>query len=348
MFYAVHCVLEEDLEKGRNKSIDFFKFVFSIFVIGIHTNLFSDLNSVAHFSIVNVFFRLSVPYFVMCTGYFVSKSIAYHKKSLNPLWKQEKKLVFIYLFWSLFFLIIGIPQWLNTGWFSLNAINDFFVASIFKYSHYHLWYLISLIYALPLAGCIFYIKKNGMKIVIMLFLYFIHLFVGGYGELLPLCNDYNYLLEYIEIIWAFYRAFFFMIPFLICGHLSSLKLSFSKIKCLLGFIISLILLYTEAFFSQNVFDIGMSFYLMTFPTAYLLFNLLFQIQVPISTKACSYLGSLSIIIYCIHPAFIELFQSIKINSIILFLLIVFLSVLSAAIIQFMKHLFMKFITGKQK
>ena len=64
----------------RNAAIDLAKYIASIFIIGIHTGFFSDINQTLAFVFQNIIFRTAVPFllfaraFSYCRGFVIRKS----------------------------------------------------------------------------------------------------------------------------------------------------------------------------------------------------------------------------------------------------------------------------------
>lgn len=293
------------LKKSRNSAIDFFKFIASLMVVGLHTGLFEDVNHEVNFVIVHILFRLSVPFFVICTGYYLSLSLESHSYSYRSIHRQELKLIKMYTFWTIIYLLLSIPNWVQSGWFSIGAFKDFAVATIIKGSHYHLWYIISLIYALPIFWLIAkFLKNKYMILILAVMLYSFQLIVSGYGFFLS--DAVLHALKMTELFWSLYRAIFFMLPFLIIGKLLATGIRMTKKTAILGCIISIFLLVAEIYLLRIFLQVGMSFYIMTMPTMYFLFQLILQISIPVNVHVCTILGASSTLIYCIHPAIFEL------------------------------------------
>lgn len=145
----------------RNYTVDLFKFISSLLIIGIHTNLFVDINDTLNFAFVDIICRLAVPFFAVCSGYFLSKSLSKNEYGAKPIKKQEWKMIKLYALWAVLYLAYSIPTWIKSGWMSFGAFKDYALATVTQGCHYHLWYLISLIYALPLFYlCARFIKKQ--------------------------------------------------------------------------------------------------------------------------------------------------------------------------------------------
>lgn len=57
-------------ERQRNEAIDISKYLSSILIIGIHTELFSGIDSNLCFFVTQILCRVAVPFFAISTGYF--------------------------------------------------------------------------------------------------------------------------------------------------------------------------------------------------------------------------------------------------------------------------------------
>ena len=318
----------------RNYTIDLFKFISSILIIGIHTNLFVDINDALNFAVVDIICCLAVPFFAVCSGYFLSKSLSKNEYGAKPIKKQEWKMIKLYALWTLLYLLYSIPTWVKTGWMSFGAFKDYALATVTQGCHYHLWYLISLIYALPLFYlCVRFTKNRKLLFVIMIVLYIIKALSYGYSPWLP-----GFMQSAFQIgnkFSALFDAVFLLLPLLLLGFFITQKKISLKFS-LIGFIVSFILLTVEAFTLKVFGQESVSFIFMTFPTAYFLFSLISQINWNLNGKVCTLLGSASLIIYCFHPMIVELFIDIVPSSIILFLGTAIISVLLSLMLMLIK------------
>ena len=130
---------------------------------------------------------------------------------------------------------------------------------------------------------------------------------------------------------ALFDAVFLLLPLLLLGFFVSQK-KISKKVSLIGFIVSFALLTVEAFTLKSFGQESVSFIFMTFPTAYLLFSLISQLDWKLNGKVCSMLGASSLIIYCFHPMIRELLEGIVTNSILMFIIVATVSVLVSLIV----------------
>ena len=318
----------------RNYTIDLFKFISSILIIGIHTNLFVDINDTLNFAFVDIVCRLAVPFFAVCSGYFLSKSLAKNEFRAKPIKKQEWKMIKLYALWTVLYLLYSIPTWIKTGWMSFGAFKDYALATVTQGCHYHLWYLISLIYTLPLFYlCVRFIKNRKLLFVLMIALYIIKAISYGYARWLP---------TFIQTIFgiggkfsALFDAVFLLLPLMLLGFFISQKKISLKFS-LVGFIVSFSLLTVEASTLKAFGQESVSFIFMTLSTAYFLFSLISQMNWNLNGKVCTLLGSASLIIYCFHPMIVELFIDIVPSSILLFLGTAIISVLLSLMLMLIK------------
>lgn len=168
-------------------SIDIFKFIFSVCVIGLHTNLTNN------FYIIKLIFRLAVPFFFISSGFFYYSKIK--GKSMQEIKiiknKYIKRLLYPLLFWSiitcfLYFIIDVIKG--KSVIMSLLC----FIRSLLFYPEV-LWYVLALIIAIEIITDVILKGKN--KLI------FIFLLIIGYLFAL-INNNYNFIIknEFIKLI----------------------------------------------------------------------------------------------------------------------------------------------------
>lgn len=174
----------------RDNTIDIGKFIASILVILIHTTVFDDVGSfIWQFDAI---LRLAVPFFIVCSGYYLGKrlqietgKIAKTKFNNDASFSFCKKMCGIYIIWSIVYLVVLIPNWIQTGWFSPMAFVDWGIATILRGSYYHLWYILYMIYAVVIFEI--FLKKLPMRAYpyVIVVLYVIEVGQYGYRCFLP-------------------------------------------------------------------------------------------------------------------------------------------------------------------
>lgn len=312
----------------RNTTIDLAKFTASLLIIRIHTNIDSDINNPFRFLlVVDILCRLAVPFFAVSTGYFLASRWGEEsKQNKTLLLRQENKLIKLYFIWSALYLLYSIPWWLHSGWFSPWAFVDYAIGAVKNGAHYHLWYILSLIYALPIMfSCLKY-EKNRLK---MLLLLSISLYVGmllfySYDWILPYGGGRLYQL--LSISFPATAALFLILPMLLLGFCIGNTPILSKRMAIIGFIISLLMLGTEAYFLKARGQIKVSYIVFSYPTAYFLFQSLLNIRS--DSKLFTKLAGISVYIYCFHPMVVETVGTMTNNSIVLYLITVVVSILT--------------------
>ena len=295
--------------KSRNSAVDLAKLIASWLVIGIHTALFSDLDDRLYFIIVHVVCRFAVPFFAVCTGYFLTKSLRQEDKSAAIMLRQWKKLIKIYLVWIVVYLLFSIPFWIKSGWFSAWAFIDYIVAACIGGAYYHLWYLWGVIVALP----IFYIivRKIPQKflIIIILLLWFVKVLTYAYAALIPA------VFAGVIAVFSKMGTILCLLPLLLLGAVISGGKCYDKNFYWCGFAVSFVLLFCEAFFLKNCGQEAVSYIFCTLPVAYFLFNGILNSRIVIPEKVSNIAAEISMFIYCIHPIFVKLTETVIQSSI---------------------------------
>lgn len=138
-------------------SLDVAKFVCALLVIIIHTRPFKNLSDIIDFYLVDVIARIAVPLFFAISGYLFFNNLRYQDGKISncaenraKLFKYLKRIVLLYVGWSIVYILVQLPQWYQSGWWGKVLLKDCAASFLFSGSYYHLWYLLALIYALPL------------------------------------------------------------------------------------------------------------------------------------------------------------------------------------------------------
>lgn len=288
----------------RNYTVDLFKFFSALLIIGIHTSPFSDINENLYFFVVNVFCRLAVPFFAVCSGYYLTKVIQKNDYRIATIKRQEIKLIKLYLIWTVLYFFYDIPFAIKGGYCTVKNYIGYGINAITSGSSYHLWYLISLIYALPLFYfCIKYLKKKSI-IPLMIVLYCVKVISYGYVKWLP--SPVLYVFNLFNKFDAMFNAVFLLLPLLLLGYIIATGNTLRIKKCVLGFVISFTLLSIEAFVLKSFGQDSVSFIFFTLPTSYFAFSTVIQLHFAQDMKIGKLLGSVSLFIYCFHPMVVGL------------------------------------------
>lgn len=132
-----NCVQLKNKEQGFI-ILDILRIILALMVVAIHTAPLQSFNRILNSFFVNEVCRVAVPIFFIITGFFFFKK----KPSFNSLVKYLKHTLFIYFFISIIYMPFACD--------GLNGI-DAYVLKVFGGGYAHLWYLYSLIFAVPVV-----------------------------------------------------------------------------------------------------------------------------------------------------------------------------------------------------
>lgn len=333
----------------RNCTIDFIKYMSSLLVIIIHTHPFMNINSSLEFISVNIISRNAVPFFAICTGYFLSSKY----KSVNNQfsWLSHwKKMIIIYFIWTVVYLIRLIPDWISSGWFSMYAFIDFAIATVFSGSYYHLWYILSIIYAIPLF--IICLKKLDKKSIIYLsiLLWGIKALSYGYFQWLP--QSLILFFNFLKKISGLRDAVFCILPLMLLGSYISTQTVKSNRFYIVGLMASSLLYFIEIFILEYLGQEQFSFIFFIFFVSFFLFNLLLKLNINDKRNISFLFGKASIIIYLVHPLVIDFFKLVTNDNFVLFVMVAIFStifgVIYVILIQNKSSLKKKYLKGMSR
>lgn len=260
-----------------------------------------------YFAVVQIICRLAVPFFAVCTGYYLGGKLSFadrlekSDKNRKIFLHQWKKIFVLYFIWSCLYLVFSIPFWIEIGWFSPMAFVDYAVAALTSGSHYHLWYLVDLLYTLPLVYLLLRFIPTKHHRLLILICWAFAIFNYTYKSFFP--AD---VLPSFELL-NYFQVFNVLTPLILLGVQISREKSMRG-GYLAGFAVSFVCLSAEAFTLRNFGVEKVSYIVFTLPTAYFLFCMVLKCGLRENTeKSCcaAMLGTISTIVYCVHPMFIE-------------------------------------------
>lgn len=138
----------------KYNGIDIIKFIMSICVVAIHTEPIINCNNSIIQALYQSIVRMAVPFFFIASGFFIGKKMnyPYHNKSdLNVIWKYTKRMINLYLLWSLIYLPLAIIFYVDIKYTVLQSVISYIKYFFLIGEHYNswmLWYLLSTIYSL--------------------------------------------------------------------------------------------------------------------------------------------------------------------------------------------------------
>lgn len=184
----------------RNITLDYFKLLLSILIIGLHTRFMAEIPLIGY-GIQQGLTRIAVPCFFIINGYFLQPILNDPKKIKSYI----TRLLIVYLTW----MIIYIP-FHYMGRISIDVMPNL-AATIFSYifGWGPLWYISALIMSVFI---LFFLKKWNINDKILGIIFFILYIIGYSLQRLYLINiDFQF--------YALTRTFLFIgLPFIFIGY----------------------------------------------------------------------------------------------------------------------------------
>ncbi len=278
--------------------IDIFRIAAAIMIIAIHTSPLVSFSHEADFVLTRIIARVAVPFFFMCTGYFLIPGCIESR--------ENRKRVFVKFLFKTGFLygaaiLIYLPVNIYSGYFKekpiiVNITKDI----VFDGTFYHLWYIPASIIGFVIVYTL--TTRLSLKKVFTLsfILYLIGLFGDSYygiSEKFDAANSfYGTLFSYFDYTR---NGLFFAPVFIVLGAIiAKSKREYSLRKNLVGFALALSALIAEALilhhYSLQRHD---SMYIMLIPAMFFLFRILLIIK----GESQKILRDISMLVYILHP-----------------------------------------------
>lgn len=333
----------------RLDSIDIFKFIGSYFVIAIHTNIFSSFSTGFNWMFVNIVARLAVYFYFVASAYlffrgieFCNGKITKSKENLQKLKKYVVRTTLLYAVWTLIYLIIDLPKWYSGGYLTVKQFIGYGISCVLNTSYYHLWFLISLIYAIPLLYFLLRFLSIKKVVVISVVVYLIGLLYGSYSFLFSMPGTSLWTMW--GNCWVRLRTVVFnVIPIcslaLLCDKVRVNKKVIAALS--LGFAV---LYLAEGFILYRVSESTASSYnIMLLPSVFFLFLSIKQIDLKVNNYR--FFRKMSTLIYCMHPMMMALLGYImdtsKLNSLVYFTVVFGIVTLMGTVLLSLYHRFSK-------
>lgn len=288
----------------RNQSVDIAKFIAAIFVIGIHTRPLSVISGWADFFLCDIIFRTAVPFFAVCTGFYLTNRMDSNNKV--PSWSPVKSMILktslLYVAWSLFYLLILAISWCQKGLFTTTSIIGWFKSFLIGSPYYHLWYLAQLFWALLFFYPIVRYVPRKMRYYLTFLLWLIGSFAYVYSDILEIGQSF---VRSYDNFGAITGSVVRMLPLILTGNLIAESKIQKKEFILLGVLVCFAGLVVEAYLLRKIGAEKFSYIIFTLPLAFYLFLLIqgLDLQTRFNTRL---LSKVSMNIYLLHPAMIFL------------------------------------------
>lgn len=258
------------------------KLIMAIFVMIVHFSPFKTIDPLLHFLSIHGFTRISVPFFILSTGYLISEDGKIGDSRRN---KSLKKLVSLYVFWTLIYLPLIIAQVVysphNSQWWVSFLRNIFFEGSFI-----HLWYLLATIIGLIIITLLSKRLSSPWIILITITLFVLGVLGDsyyGFSMTVPFLRSFKSTL--FQFIQTTRNGLFFAPIFLYTGMLIKKYQPHYKIRTLsIAFMVLLFISITEVLLLRNAGwarDYNLTFSIL--PLSAITFILSLHINVPFNT-----------------------------------------------------------------
>lgn len=310
-------------------SLDIAKFICALLVIIIHTRPVSQLSGIIDFYVVDVVARIAVPLFFAISGYLFFRGLRYQDGRLSncaenraQLFRYLKRMVVIYVGWSIVYALFQLPQWYQSGWWGKQLIKDYVASFLLSGSYFHLWYLLALIYAIPCLYLLLTVVSIRNLRIILLVLWLGECLLYSYSWIgIDSIPALAWLTGHFSIIFdAVFRA----VPLLGVGILciEGQEEPFQRLP--LCTVFSVLMCAAEAsmlhFCTTN--SGRYSYILFTLVMTYFLLRLLLSSK----RNGPSWVGTLcrksSLVIYCLHPLILGILKLMGVESAMLLWILV--------------------------
>ena len=269
-------------------TLDLFRLAAVLLVVMNHTSPLADVSATADFWLTRVLARVAVPFFLMTTGYFLSRD---HWAGAG---RQVKKLCLLYGACVLLYLPVNFYAGIFTG--PADALRKLLVDGTF----YHLWYFPATILGVVIAR---WLSRLGLRVALpaAALLYLVGLggdsYYGLVSQIPPLRASY----DGVFTLCGYTRNGLFFAPlFLLLG---AAGMRWSRKLSLTGFVLSLTAMSAEGLWLHRL-------NVQRHDSMYLLLPLcmvcLFSLLLGGNGGACRKVRTFSTAMYVIHPLCIVL------------------------------------------
>lgn len=144
--------------EGNYNAIDVVKVLMACVVVAIHTHPESDLDNLFVSKIVECLYSITVPFFFVVSGFFLSNKIKGHdyETKISYIQRWLSRIVRLYLIWTLIYLPYAVYGFIRDDLSWEKTLLVYFRNVILvgeNFLSWPLWYLLAMI----VSGCIFYI-----------------------------------------------------------------------------------------------------------------------------------------------------------------------------------------------
>lgn len=310
----------------RNKSIDLTKFVMSICIIAIHSQIFKNIDSSLYYAIPMGIMRIAVPLFFVISGYYFYQRLQQGQETKNYI----MSLVKLFLIFEAIELVLYLPFYRMQPGFNILL---YLWKSLSTGLGGAYWYIISLIISFVLVKEFWKKQKVLPGMIVGLILYLFVFSVDSYAGIFN-GTIIQKLATIHTWIWTWPQAglcsslFFISLGAYIYQKKPQFKVS------LIYVIISMAILVIEAYLLQSTIAMDGNCYLTLLICVPLIF--LYLLQHPHTSFKTKQLGQMSTYIYMAHPIVLTILRAfipfLSYNYEVLFIVTTFICIVIAYMI----------------
>ena len=169
-------VYYDEMMTGRYNSIDLFKFIMAFAVVAIHTHPLEDCTNRSMLAAYDSVVSMAVPFFFLASGFLLARKMRWpyfdNRENAERLVRYLKRIIGMYLTWTVVYLPLALYHFKTSGNSPGGAAFLYLRGFLFigeQYNSWHLWYLLSSIYALLVVYILlFTFKKSSTKALLLL------------------------------------------------------------------------------------------------------------------------------------------------------------------------------------
>lgn len=323
-------------------AIDIAKYIGAMLVVAIHTFPFIDISESFNLFFISTICRLAVPFFFVCSAFFLfSKMQARPKRSQSILMLYLRRLLILYLVWTVIYLPYTIWNYTQAGFSFLSLlgwIRDFFLNG----SYYHLWFLPALMLGTLIFRWLSSRESLPKALLISLGLYLIGWLINVFAPLWQSLAGFSMVYGFFEKTLVTARDGIFFAPaFVAIGALCARTKRQNLKTSAIGFGVSFLCLILEVtlYAKLNMLTDLSCMFLSLIPCEYFLLQMLLQTQISWK-ESYTALREDSTLIYVSHVLFARILLMWLPNAhLVVYLLTLFCAqMLSYAIVKESKRL----------
>lgn len=317
------------MKNKEDTGIDLLKFIAAFLILMSHMGFWYSYAPLWDFYFINISFRWCIPFFFICTGFYLKDGF---RKAL----KYEVRLLLLYIVWNIFYIV-------------LDKMDVSFI-SLVKYIRFgaaiHLWYFPALICGVLFVYLLTKILPDCISCIIVISMYIIALFGDCYANVMPMgalfadtIGDVHKLLfEGTSRNGLLFCSLFIWIGRMIKKYEKKIVYQIKKVSLfwtVFPIILNFMFLALEIHLYKTYgLGIDANVLISIVPLALLMFLLGLRIE-QVNTAWGVMMRKCSVIIYTVHIYYISRFNNLTGSSIVNCLIIYGISLVTALVIAFL-------------